>query len=78
MPVCYLILMIWPMLCVSLGLHNCVLTSHRPGWPLCERGVHAEMLESLLYGLGVGLELAGQGLPDSRVVGPMVEANLLV
>eukprot|EP00983_Pelagomonas_calceolata_P000434 14985-Pelagomonas_calceolata.AAC.1 len=25
----------------------------------------------------VGLELAGQGVPDSRVVGPMVEANLL-
>eukprot|EP00983_Pelagomonas_calceolata_P100516 1158577-Pelagomonas_calceolata.AAC.3 len=25
----------------------------------------------------VGLELAGQALPDSRVVGPMVEANLL-
>eukprot|EP00983_Pelagomonas_calceolata_P043024 1138743-Pelagomonas_calceolata.AAC.1 len=26
------------------------------------------MLESLLYGLGVGLELAEQGLADSRVV----------
>eukprot|EP00983_Pelagomonas_calceolata_P063360 1147688-Pelagomonas_calceolata.AAC.3 len=38
------------------------------------------MLESLLYVLGVGLELAGQGLPDSchGVVGSMVEANLLV
>eukprot|EP00983_Pelagomonas_calceolata_P023127 728488-Pelagomonas_calceolata.AAC.1 len=27
--------------------------------------------------LGVGLELARQGLPDIRVVGPMVGANLL-
>eukprot|EP00983_Pelagomonas_calceolata_P011927 383758-Pelagomonas_calceolata.AAC.1 len=36
--------------CLSLGLHNCMPTSHRPGWPLCMRGAHAEMLESLLYG----------------------------
>eukprot|EP00983_Pelagomonas_calceolata_P005290 172328-Pelagomonas_calceolata.AAC.1 len=39
--------------------------SHREeGGPCWDVGGHAQ-------GLGVGLEIAGQGLPDSRVVGPM-------
>eukprot|EP00983_Pelagomonas_calceolata_P004785 156525-Pelagomonas_calceolata.AAC.1 len=45
--------------------------SHREeGGPCWDVGEHAQ-------GLGVGLNLAGQGLPDSRVEGPMVGANLL-
>eukprot|EP00983_Pelagomonas_calceolata_P008744 285466-Pelagomonas_calceolata.AAC.2 len=40
------------------------------GGPCWEVGGHAE-------GSKVGLELAGQGLPDSRLIGPIVEANLL-
>eukprot|EP00983_Pelagomonas_calceolata_P038527 1136818-Pelagomonas_calceolata.AAC.1 len=50
---------------------NVLIGSHRKeGGPCWEVGWHAS-------GLGVGLELAGQGLPDSRVVGPMVGNNLL-
>eukprot|EP00983_Pelagomonas_calceolata_P127550 1161416-Pelagomonas_calceolata.AAC.5 len=38
--------------------------------------VRANFFVRASLGQGVGLELAGQGLPDSRFVGPMVGANL--
>eukprot|EP00983_Pelagomonas_calceolata_P074303 1152506-Pelagomonas_calceolata.AAC.1 len=44
--------------------------SQEEGGPCRDARGHAQ-------GLGVSLELAGQGLPDRRVIGPMVEANLL-
>eukprot|EP00983_Pelagomonas_calceolata_P129318 1161596-Pelagomonas_calceolata.AAC.7 len=55
---------------VCIGHMSVAFLTGEEGGPCWDVGEHA-------WGLGVGLKLAGQGLPDSRVVGPMVVANLL-